>query len=423
MSGFFYLNDANAWSKFSLGGSVTIAPEDAALTLAPVGSGFVRWGAFVAGPFTIGDEPVAWFRLRADGPPLLDDEHVELFTQTTDSVPTPVVLGDPLPFADPRWHATPRDVLEVLIPGARQHAGDPLFPGAAMRQLWVGGILRSSGRSTPRINQIRVEYGRDTSIDALPSAYRRDASARERLERFLAMTETPWRQLGTTIGDLPRLFDPAATPSTGDPSWLSWLAAWLDFDLIDRWTEAEARRLLAGAFEVYGARGTVEGLRRYLKIYAGVEARIFEPATATRVWALGETSTLGFTTELAASSAEGAVLDATATLDASHLTRSEQFGAALFEDVAYRFCVSVYCADLRSPGALDGVRAVLDKEKPAHTTYSLRVIDARMRVGVQAQLGVDTIVATRPSSAVLGTMLGRATLGETQVDCSPARND
>lgn len=203
---------------------------------------------------------------------------------------------------------------------------------------------------------------------------------------------------------------------------LPWLAAWLDFDLTDRWTEAQTRQLVASAFELYGTRGTIEGLRRYLKIYAGVEARITEPAQTAKIWSLGHTSTLGFTTQLAAASAAGAVLDATATLDASHLTRGEAFGAPLFEDVAHRFCVDIYCADLRQPRALDQVRAVLDREKPAHTVYSLRVIEPRMRVAVQARLGLDTIVALGPRPATLGTVLGGARLADTQTDCSPTRN-
>ena len=192
--------------------------------------------------------------------------------------------------------------------------------------------------------------------------------------------------------------------------------------LTDRWTEAETRDLVAGAFELYGTRGTIEGLRRYLKLYAGVEARITEPAAATQIWALGVSSTLGFTTALAYGSADGAVLNATATLDASHLTRGEHFGATLFEDVAHRFCVDVYCADLRQPGTLDDVRAVLDREKPAHTIYSLRVIAPTLRVGVQAQVGIDAIVAGGTPSAMVGAVLGGATLADKQTDCTPPRD-
>jgi phage tail-like protein len=268
---------------------------------------------------------------------------------------------------------------------------------------------------------MRVDYGRETAIDSLPGVYRRESVSRERLERLLALHETPFRELDELIAELPRLFDATAAPAGEHPAWLPWLAAWLDFDLTARWTEAQTRSLIGRAFDLYGTRGTIEGLRRYLEVYAGVQARITEPARAVRVWALGETSTLGFTTQLASGSAEGAVLDATATLDASHLTRGDQFGAALFEDVAHRFCVDVYCADLSDPRVLGDVRAVLDREKPAHTVYSLRAIGARMRVGVQSRLGIDTIVAKGRALATVGAALGSARLGGTQTECTPAR--
>jgi phage tail-like protein len=423
VNGFLYLNDANAWSQFDLGTDVVVDPADGALVLKSAGGKFVRSGAFKAGAFTVGDdEAVPWYRLRISAGELREDEHIELFTLTSDSAPTPVALSDPLPFPEPHWYRAPRDVGDVLVPGAAKNPGDPLFPSGPARQLWIGGVLRGNSRTSPRIRQIRVDYQRETAVESLPAVYRRAPGARERLERLLSLTENPLRDLDSLIENVVRLFDPAAAPAGEHPAWLSWLAAWLDFDLTDRWSEAETRELVARAFQLYGTRGTIEGLRRYLKLYAGVDARISEPAAATRLWALGVTSTLGFTTALAPGSADGAVLDATATLDASHLTRGEHFGATLFEDVAHRFCVDVYCADLRHPGTLDDVRAVLDREKPAHTMYSLRVIAPALRVGVQAQLGIDTIVGSGPAPAMVGGVLDAAPLGERQTDCTSARD-
>ncbi len=420
MKQFIYLNTANGWPDFALGPE--IANDGGDLVLAKASGTFLRSGAFVGGPFTIGTEAVAWFRLRVFADPLAADEHLEVFTLASDAAPTPVNLSDALPFASPEWHQAPRDLTDVLIPGRREHAGDPLLPGQPARQLWIGGVLRGNESSSPRIHQIRVEYGRDTSIRSLPAVYGRETAPRERLERLLALHEGPFAELDEVIDDLPHLFDPAASPAAAHPAWLPWLAAWLDFDLTDRWTETQTRELVASAFDLYGRRGTIEGLRRYLKIYAGVNARITEPAAAARLWVLGETSTLGFTTQLASAAAGGAVLDSSATLDASHLTRGEHFGASLFEDVAHRFCVDIYCGDLRRSHVLDEVRAVLDREKPAHTVYGLRLIGARMRVGVQAQVGIDTVVAKQQRGATLGALLGNARLGEKQTECKPVRD-
>jgi hypothetical protein len=45
---------------------------------------------------------------------------------------------------------------------------------------------------------------------------------------------------------------------------------------------------------------------------------------------------------------------------------------------------------------------VLDREKPAHTTYTLCTIGPRMRVGATARVGVDAIVAGPPPPTALG---------------------
>lgn len=405
MIGYRHLNVANTWPGFTPGPTVEIDTATGGFRLRRIGPDYARSGAFVGGPFTIDGNAVPWFRLRATAGPLADDEHVELFTFTSNGPAPAFALADPVPFEIPTWTRAPRDLTDVVL------------HDAPATSLWVGGVLRGGGSTSPHVRQLRVDYGRDTAIASLPAVFSSEPASRERLERLLALHETPLRELDAAIAGLPRLFDPAATPAGDAPSWLSWLAAWLDFDLTDRWNDAESRTRLAEAFELYGARGTIDGLRRYLRIYAGVNARISEPAKATRVWSLGEHSTLGFTTQLAAASASGAVLDATATLDASHLTRGENFGAALFEDVAHRFCVDIHCADLRLPRTLDDVRAVLDREKPAHTVYSLRLIQPRMRVGVQARVGVDTVVGGGLPRATLGTRLGAAVLAEAPVAC------
>jgi phage tail-like protein len=252
---------------------------------------------------------------------------------------------------------------------------------------------------------MRVDYGRDTYLTYLPAIYGEEASRRDFLERLLSLYESVLGGLVGKIEDLPLLFNPFAAPGDGFPSWLSWLAGWLAFDLDEDWSDGQTRQYLAQAFDLYGWRGTASGLRRYLKLYAGVEARIVEPALETSLWCLGETSTLGFTTMLAPSELQGAVLGTSATLDQSYLMRSDDRGVALFQDIAHRFCVQIYCAELSRPGALDDARAVIEREKPAHTAYHLCVIEPRMRVGFQASIGIDAIVGKGPPPARIGMAL------------------
>jgi hypothetical protein len=211
--------------------------------------------------------------------------------------------------------------------------------------------------------------------------------------------------------------------------------------LNENWDEQMQRRVIASAFEMYGRRGTPEGLRDALRLFAGIDAVIEEPAVNAALWALpapkvscgckkvscgckdasstnaetiweaGENSILGVTTMLAAAEPHGAILGTTAILDHSHLITDEQFGAPLFEDVANQFSVQVYEGQLKCAETLSTVRALIEREKPAHTDYHLCIVQPRMRVGFQARVGVDTVVAGPPFSTKLGDAVEEMALG------------
>ena len=401
-SGFLHLNIAGQWPSFTFSPADLSIGSDGALRLVATSGGFVPRGVLLGGPFEV-PGVTQWFRVVAQAAIPLDT-HVQFFTYTSNGVAPPF---DPLsdsPFTDSGWREAPRDELDILI----------LNPPAS--QLWIGGLVRSEGTATPALYQARIESGRDTYLKYLPPLYAENETARDFLERLLALDESVLGGVEREITDLTTLFDPAAAPASDFPSWLSWLSSWLAFDLNERWAEPDTRRYIAEAFKLYSKRGTIEGLRRYLKIYAGVEAHITEPGRNAALWSLGESSTLGFTTRLAPGPLGGAVLDSTAALDGSHLDGEQLRGAALFDDVAHKFCVNIYCADLSRPGAFADARAVLDREKPAHTVYHLCAIQPRMRVGAQALVGINAIVGQAPG-AQLGIALDTGVLFDAAAPC------
>lgn len=208
------------------------------------------------------------------------------------------------------------------------------------------------------------------------------------------------------IDGLAELFDPAAAP----PDWLPWLAGWLALELPDDWDVARRRTAVADAFAATAWRGTPAGLRRALRERARVEAVVEEPIIQTGWWALAAQdaspaeaalSVLGSGTVLARAEAQGAVLGTSAVLDGSFLTPQEDYAAHLFEDVAHQFTVRLYRGATHSEDAVALARAVLDSERPAHTAYHLCIVEPRLRVGVQARLGVDAIVASSPEPTLL----------------------
>ena len=77
----------------------------------------------------------------------------------------------------------------------------------------------------------------------------------------------------------------------------------------------------------------------------------------------------------------------------------------LFDDVAHQFSVQVYRGQLQCAETLPQVHAVIEREKPAHTSYHLCILEPRMRVGFQARVGIDTIVAGAPAPSTLGDQM------------------
>jgi hypothetical protein len=74
----------------------------------------------------------------------------------------------------------------------------------------------------------------------------------------------------------------------------------------------------------------------------------------------------------------------------------DQFGTAMFDDVAHQFTVNVYRGAAFSEELLGLVRRLIEREKPAHTRADVCVIEPLMRVSIQARVGIDSIVGETP---------------------------
>lgn len=72
---------------------------------------------------------------------------------------------------------------------------------------------------------------------------------------------------------------------------------------------------------------------------------------------------------------------------------AEDFGTPLSDDYAHLFTVMVHAAQVPLAAQRQALRDLIESEKPAHTDFQLCLIEPRMRVGVQARVGIDSIVA------------------------------
>ncbi len=383
----------------------------APVRLAAVGA-YGRSGGLWGGPFhNTSAHREQWHWLRAMIEPLSPGAHTQLYVYDfvppqdngTRTPPDPKTIEPPVdttaadPFADPRWKRI------SLAPDI----SETLFPGAPLDYVWIGLAFSGDGRTSPVLAQMRLDFDYQTYLQYLPTIYQEDALSRQFLARFLSLFASRFDDLEARIASLATLFDPAAT----QPQFLSWLAGWLALEFSEDWDEAQRRQAIIRAFASYGQSGTVEGLQLALRNDVGVDVYIEEPILQTAWWALptdenpapleAHNSILGFTTVLTVGEPQAAVVGTTAVLDQSYLITQEDFGTPLFDDVAHQFSVQLYQGRSYSETQRDAVRTLLDREKPAHTTYHLCVLEPRMRVGFQARIGIDSIVAGPLPSTLL----------------------
>ena len=356
---------------------------------------FRHEGWLCSGPISVDDIPHFWNRLHANIE-LPEGAHVQFYVYAGDPAAPPPPAAEPIPGA---WRAAGTGASDFFL----------TFDGAKTKALWIAARFNNDLHATPSLAQLRVDFDQESYLPHLPAIFR-ERDCNDLLLRYLSLFESFFRELEGEIDRFPALVDPAAARADA----LAWLAGFLALPLPEVWSDAQQREAIARAYERYARRGTVAGLREALWLEAGVRASIDEPLQGMAWWAMPSPSTsckpseagtwtdggdsiLGFNTVLASAEPQGAVVGTTATLGGSQLITQEEYGTPLFEGAAYRFLVRLYPGDLHCAGKLDEVRAIVEREKPAHTLYDLCVIESGMRVGYQASLGIDTLLGGGPA--------------------------
>lgn len=406
------------------GGELLIKPgQGETIVRLAAGAGCVAAGTLRAGPLDAGDE-AGWGRVaaRAEG------EGVAMRLYTAD---------------DPGTSPAPADytaalALDTLAPRAAPADEPPGSPSALAprrglrprRHLWVEVELRSADRRTaPRLLQVQAESAGLGYLARLPEIYRRPERPEQLdfLHAWLELLRSALGDLGAELDLLARRFDYAVAPDDH----LAWLASWLAFEPPAGADPARLRELIALLPRLYARRGTPGGLREQIRLLTGLRVQIVEGFTGRRIWQLGVTSALGFDTALPPAAPAGAVVpDEAAPLIVGDTRvgragprEADDLGAPLFADSAFSFSVIVPAGHGADPAARELLRRLIERERPAYTDYHLCVVAPLMRVGFQARLGVDTIVAGPPAPIDLaGSVLGLGSvLGEDDPRPAPGR--
>lgn len=151
-------------------------------------------------------------------------------------------------------------------------------------------------------------------------------------------------------------FDADSTPF----EFLEWLASWVALELPEDWPEEVKRNLIPEIVQLYKKRGTLEGLEAFLKIYAGPGVTIDEYLNPFKIGY----SSIGKSTAL-----DGGPPD------------------------YFKVTVILPEADVDLKVKKEkAVRAIIDREKPAHTYYDLEVIIPILQIEVHSTIDVDTLL-------------------------------
>ena len=181
------------------------------------------------------------------------------------------------------------------------------------------------------VSEVNTEQ-RSSYLEYLPAIYRDDTF----MGQFLLIFESIMTPIERTVDNITSYFDPSITPE----HILPWLASWLDLSLDPAWPEDKRRELVKSAVELYRWRGTRLGLSEYIRIYTGIEPEIHEYTP-------------------------GMMLDGD-----TRMGSEAQLGSGVDW---YHFTV-VLPIDKAQKIEHSKVRAIIESQKPAHSTYSLRFV-------------------------------------------------
>ncbi len=281
---------------------------------------------------------------------------------------------------------------------------DCLIQSPPGRYLWLRLTLTGNGKSTLLVNKIKVYYPRRSSLQYLPGVYQEDVVSRGFLDRFLSIFDTVTGDIADLITDIARYFDPTSTPADGgipgEIDFLTWLASWLDLTLDRHWPIEKRRELLRNAHRLYALRGTSDGLRLHIQLYTGLPPRILEHFKLRR-WLYLDSTRLGDESELWGKAIVRRLqLDEYSQISSFQLIDSGDPLHDPFHHYAHQFTVYVPLDRCVGDTQNQTLARIVEMAKPAHTQGHVRIVEPRLRVGVQAFVGVDTIIGEYPAVVV-----------------------
>jgi hypothetical protein len=188
---------------------------------------------------------------------------------------------------------------------------------------------------------------------------------------------------------------------------MDYLAGWLNITLESSWTPEQKRLVLKTVPGLRTSWGTVEGLRQWIRLFLSVLGNVpTEDLAAAGLPGIVESFVDRRRVLLTGC---GPTLEAAGGLWSPTVERRFQLGVFdqvgevalvstgdpdldLFQHYAFAFRIYVPATFIRTPEDEALLRRAIELQKPAHAVYELVLVEARLRIGVQSTIDLDTVI-------------------------------
>lgn len=250
---------------------------------------------------------------------------------------------------------------------------DALLDDAVGRYLWVELELVGDRFSTPTVGGFTGYAPRQSYLRHLPAIYREDGESAAFLERFLSIFESVFAGVESDIDAASRFLHPDGVPA----EYVDWLEGWLALEADDTWPEPARRELIRRAPELFGKRGTRDGLLALLGIFLDHAASVEDDAPGGVP--ASEDDPLAFVLEYG-------------DLDCID---SEAAREPFERLVPCPQCYLVFVRSFLDDDALRTVERIVEAERPAHAAGRAVRLQPWAELGQPAYLGVNTLLPSR----------------------------